>query len=127
MSKERCEAVKALMRQALDIMDTDKKACGDGRGIRLAVTYLEDAFMRMDFHMRENGWAGDAAPKLNGQSPAAGGPVMVREIPRVNKSVLAPAAAIPQLKTGLMTPAPTTPRATPRDVDEVLEDISLLG
>lgn len=134
MSKERCQAVKQLMKQALSIMDIDKKACGDGKGLRLALTYLEDSYLRMDFHMREMGWL-DSQVAAN-PMPKPSVPDYQLPIPDLNKpriNTLRPAAAIPQLATGLMNPTtaapdPTAPPRTVqrRDIDDVIDDISLL-
>lgn len=99
MSKERCEATKQLMKQALTIMQSG--ACGQGRGISLATTYLEDAYLRVDFHMREQGW--------NELTPPIVAPAPQTVVPRVN--TLKPAASIPQLNTGLMN----APKATMDD------------
>lgn len=60
MSKERCNAVKALMKQSIGILQGG--TAGTGRGINLAITYLEDAYLRLDFHMREQGWVGESVP-----------------------------------------------------------------
>lgn len=128
MSKERCEATKQLMRQALGILQSE--ACGKGRGVSLAITYLEDAYLRVDFHMREQGWVDTngakqaVSPAMNPQAMAAAS--QQRIVPRVNN--LAPAASIPQLKTGLMnTPvAATDPSSNARVRPEHQEDLDLL-
>jgi len=99
MSKERCQATKQLMKQALTIMQSG--ACGSGRGVSLASTYLEDAYLRVDFHMREQGWNDITPEPLVQAAMLPPNSIMPNPaMPRVN--TLTPAAHIPQLKTGLM-------------------------
>lgn len=116
MSKERCEAVKQLLKQTLGILQS--KAAGEGRGVSLAITYIEDAYLRMDYHMRQFGW----------NVPAVAQPVRVAPTPQQPvRSQLAPAAQIPQLRTGIMdAPATKQPAQNGRDPGEVEEDLSFL-
>lgn len=122
MSKERCEATKQLMKQALKIMQSG--ACGAGRGVSLAMTYLEDAYLRVDFHMREQGWVDDNGAKQATTPQNMAAASQPASLPRVN--TLKPAATIPQLNTGLMsTPVTKTDSQTPRQQD-FAEDMDLL-
>lgn len=117
MSRERCIATKGLVKQALSILQSN--SAGAGRGISLAITHLEDAFMRIDFHMRENGWLNAEAPKPPNLPP---GSIMPNSPPTTRPSTLVPAPPIPQLNTGLMNKPPEPKRSK----EDLMDDISLL-
>lgn len=125
MSAERCQAVKQIMKQALTMLQSG--SCGQGRGISLATTYLEDAYLRVDFHMREQGWI--AAP-LQQTLPIATSPQTTAPVTKPPsakpKSNLAPAGHIPRLNTGLMNNGvDVTPRQS-RDAADMNADLDIL-
>lgn len=136
MSRGSCILTKKSLKEAIDIIENG--ACGKGRSMDLALEYLQNAFMRVDFHMRENGWINPTVP-IPPQSQSVvlpPGSIMPNFAPQPktqnnNKrpGTLVPAAQIPQLNRGIMNAIPVTPPAPVgqnRDVNDVMEDISLL-
>lgn len=147
MSKEQCKAVTQLLRQALSTLKSG--SCGQGKGVSMAITHCEDAYLRINpFHMGEMGWLDDSIPTPAATTPrnilqAVPPPAMVRNIPR---STLRPAPADLRLSTGLMntTPQPTVlltpntaieslnsspppPRAPMRrPIADMLDDLSMI-
>jgi len=120
MSKERCDAVKAQLKQALQILNSG--SCGAGRGVSLAITHIEDAYLRVDFHMRESGWlAGSTVPQGNAvEAPGSIMPAPVQKLPVNPANKL---QTVTGVKTGLMPQGGNTGRPP----EDVLDDISMLG
>lgn len=132
MSRGSCILTKKSLKEAIDIIENG--ACGKGKSMDLALEYLQNAFMRIDFHMRENGWINPTVPippQVQSQVFAPGS-IMPSPPPKPNgkrPGTLVPAAQIPQLNRGIMNAIPVTPPAPvgqDRDVNDVMEDISLL-
>lgn len=118
MSKERCDAVKAQIKQALQILESG--TAGAGRGISLAITHLEDAYLRVDYHMRQSGWlAGATVPGNQVEAPGSIMPAPTQKLPVNPANKL---QTVTGVKTGLMPQG-----GTQRPAADVLDDISLLG
>lgn len=130
MSKERCQSVKDSLKQVIDTLNSG--TCGSVEmGFPLAYTmeYVVNAYLRLDQHMRMNGWTADAVYRSpppanpmdfnpNGTVNAALAESITAAFPRVSN--LAPAAQIPKLSTGLMN------GGMKRNASEVSEDLGLL-
>lgn len=136
MSKGYCSLCKNTIKQALDILESGN--AGQGKGISMALTHLEDAVLRIDYHMRQEGWietpaaANGAVPVKQQMLPP--GSIMPAPTAKINPtprpSTLVPAPTIPKLNTGLMNtiPVPAKRGRPPKSIDQdIEEDISLLG
>jgi len=126
MSKERCDAVKAQLKGALAILNAG--TCGTGKGVSQCVTFIEQGFMWLDYHMRQNQWMGVS------QAPATQPTATV-----VGNAVMPPGSIMPRLdptppQKPVQTLVPSTTISTglnpgksiQRPPEEVAKDLSLL-
>lgn len=95
MSKEKCEEVRSTIVELITEINTG--SLGAGKGVNKAIDHLEDAHMRLRYHMNQMGWL---------KAPVAGTNVPVTKPVVAPKTALRPATGI---RTGLMNPQNATP------------------
>src|SRR6476620_12698352 len=117
MSQAKCTEVKKLLKDVLAIIRSG--AIGQGKGVSLADTHIEDAVLRVDYHQRQMGWLntpglGDKTTPASTVNPVTRIPVeTMQQKDPAKPSTLKPAANIPTLRTGLMNPEQSQSVKTP--------------